>query len=795
MSDLRGAHISITGIVQGVGFRPFVYGLAKRHGLTGWVRNSSAGVDIQVDGFPEALESFVKDLQGQAPPLARIHQIQVERRPADGFAAFEIVHSESIPEAFLPISPDIAVCSDCLRELFDPQDRRYRYPFTNCTNCGPRFTIIRTIPYDRPNTTMARFAMCPECAAEYADPLNRRFHAQPIACPACGPQIWLEAGGRKLAEREGALAAARELLAQGRILAVRGLGGFHLACDGTNPEVVTELRQRKLRVDKPFAVMVFDRAVAEAQCVVSPDAADLLEAPERPIVILPRRKSGAIAREVAPGQSTVGLMLPYTPLHFLLLEPTPEFPQALVMTSGNVSDEPIAAENDEARQRLAALADAFLMHDREIESRCDDSVVRQFATATSNHAVEELVAGEDRMATVPIRRSRGYAPFPVLLPGEGVSVLAVGAELKNVFCLRRGRYAFLSQHIGDMENYETLVAFEKAVGHFESLFNARPEALAYDLHPDYLATRYALARAERDGVTGLGVQHHHAHIASCMAENGLEGEERVIGVAFDGVGYGSDDTLWGGEFLLADYGAFERSYHLETIPLPGGDAAVRQPWRLALAWLDRAGLEWGGDLPPVRQSTEAERRVLQRMIHSQGSRAGDGLNAPLTSSMGRLFDAVSALVGVREEVNFEGQAAILLEAAVDPEEAEAYPFEIVEGVIGPKGLIRGVVDDYRSHVSVPRIAARFHNAVASMVREVCRQMRGRSGVKRVALSGGVWQNMTLLQKCVSTLREDGFDVLFHTQVPPNDGGLALGQAVIASHRLVNGGGLGGSGRS
>jgi len=382
-----------------------VYGLAKRYGLTGWVRNNSAGVDIQVDGFEEALERFVKDLQGQAPPLARIHQIQVERRPANGFAAFEIVHSESIPEAFLPISPDIAVCSDCLRELFNPQDRRYRYPFISCTNCGPRFTIIRTIPYDRPNTTMAGFAMCPQCAAEYADPMNRRFHAQPIACPSCGPRIWLEAGKRKLAEREEALAAAKHLLAQGEILAVKGLGGFHLACDATNRDAVTELRKRKLRVDKPFAVMVFDRAAAEAQCLTGPEAADLLEAPERPIVILPRRESGSIAREVAPGQGTVGLMLPYTPLHFLLLEPAAGFPQALVMTSGNVSDEPIAAENDEARHRLAPLADAFLMHDREIESRCDDSVVRQFAAPNLDGAVEAPAVGTAPMATVPIRRS------------------------------------------------------------------------------------------------------------------------------------------------------------------------------------------------------------------------------------------------------------------------------------------------------------------------------------------------------------------------------------------------------
>lgn len=767
MSELRGVRIHITGVVQGVGFRPFVYGLATRLALTGWVRNTSAGVDIEVDGTPEALEAFVEALRVEVPPLARIDGVHVEERAPDGFTGFEIVHSASIAEAFQPISPDVSLCEDCRRELLDPADRRHRYPFINCTNCGPRFTIIMDIPYDRPNTTMAPFPMCPECAAEYEDPRDRRFHAQPVACPVCGPQIWLELGGERIAEREDALQASRRLLREGRIVAVKGLGGFHLACDASNPSAVGTLRRRKLRVDKPFALMMFDLATVERHCFVDEVERALLGSRERPVVILRRRPGSDVAAEVAPAQDTLGVMLPYTPLHVLLLEPEAGFPQALVMTSGNLSEEPIATANDEARGRLAELADAFLMHDRGIQTRCDDAVLRAFEGAV-----------------YPMRRSRGYAPFPVRLPWEAPPLLAAGAELKNTFCLTRGSYGFLSHHIGDMENYETWRAFEEGVDHYERLFRVRPEAVAYDRHPDYLATRYALERAEREGLAAVGVQHHHAHVAACMAEHGLKGDRPVIGVAFDGTGYGDDGAIWGGEFLLADYRRYERPYHLAYVPMPGGDAAVRQPWRLALAWLAQAGLDWDDDLPPVGAADAQARGVVRRMLELE-------LNAPRTSSAGRLFDAVSALIGVCLEVNYEAQAAIELEAKVDERERDGYPFALDGEVIDPVPLIRAVLEDLRAGLSVGRMASRFHNGLATMVDDVCRVLRDRYGVDEVALSGGVWQNMVLLSQTVQRLRQAGFKVYLHRQVPANDGGLALGQAAVAiqtlegRQRLVN----------
>jgi hydrogenase maturation protein HypF len=759
VNGLRGARIHITGIVQGVGFRPFVYSLATRLSITGWVRNTSAGVEIEVDGTPEALAAFVDALREEAPPLARIDEFHVQERAPNGYPQFEIIHSEVIAEAFQPISPDVSLCTDCLQELLDPNDRRYRYPFINCTNCGPRFTIIRDIPYDRPYTTMAPFEMCPECASEYEDPLDRRFHAQPIACPVCGPQIWLEVDGKSVAEREDALQAARKLLKEGKVLAVKGLGGFHLACDATNPDVVTILRQRKLRVDKPFALMMPDLATVEAHCFFEDEERELLQSRQRPIVILRRRSESTVAQEVAPGQDTLGVMLPYTPLHVLLIEPEDDFPPALVMTSGNLSEEPIAIDNDEALVRLNTLADAFLLHDRGIRTRCDDAVVRTF------HG-----------AVYPLRRARGYAPFPVLLPWKLPPILAAGSELKNTFCLTRGSYAFISHHIGDMENYETLRAFEDGVDHFERLFRVKPEVIAYDLHPDYMATRYAIERAGREGLIAEGVQHHHAHIAACMAEHGLSGERPVIGVSFDGTGYGEDGTIWGGEFLLADYNYFERPFHLACIPMLGGEAAVRQPWRLALAWLAYAGLDWEEDLAPVEAAGREAREMLWRMLELR-------LNAPLTSSMGRLFDAVSSLANIRQEINYEAQAAIEIEALVDPEEQGCYSFSLVDENIDPAPVFRGIVDDLRVGLSVPRIAARFHHGVARMVDQVCGAIRDRSGIEEVALSGGVWQNMILLSETVRLLRQSGFTVYVHHQVPTNDGGLSLGQAVIAARRL------------
>lgn len=763
---LEGRRIHITGIVQGVGFRPFVYGLAHRYALHGWVRNTSAGVDIEVDGSPQALDAFAAALRDELPPLARIDRLDITARSPNGFTGFEIHASQAQEGAFQPISPDMTVCADCLRELATPTDRRYRYPFINCTNCGPRFTIIRDIPYDRPLTTMADFPLCADCAAEYHDPLDRRFHAQPVACPVCGPQVWLEPAEGGRIEGEAALQATREHLRNGRIVAIKGLGGFHLACDAADRASVDRLRQRKLRVDKPFAVMMPDLATVLRHCEVTDDEAALLTSGARPIVLLSRRPDSPLPAGLAPGQNQLGVMLPYTPLHALLLEPEPGFPEALVMTSGNLSEEPIAYTNEQAHERLAGLADALLLHDRPIHTRCDDSVMRVVATP----------GGPQLM---PIRRSRGYAPFPVRLPESAPPLLATGAELKNTFCVTRDDYAFLSHHIGDLENYETLVAFESGVAHLERLFRIQPQAIACDLHPDYMATRYALGRAGRENLTAIGVQHHHAHIAACLAERGWNGDRPVIGVSFDGTGYGTDGAIWGGEFLIADYTTAERAAHLRYTPLPGGDRAVREPWRMALAALATAGLPWDDDLPPVRHAHSLGADRLPALAHQLET----GLNAPPTSSMGRLFDAVAVLLGVRQTVNYEAQAAVELEALIDPGETAEYPLPLNDGRIDPGPLLAALLSDRRAGVSVPQLAARFHNSLARMVIDVCLHLRHETGLTEVALSGGVWQNKSLLQRVLALAAPSDLTVYTHTVVPANDGGLALGQAAIAAHRL------------
>ena len=797
---LSGKRIHITGVVQGVGFRPFVYGLATRYGLLGWVCNTSAGVDIEVDGPGDVLDQFVVALSNDAPPLAKIDSIEVNDVRSNGFTAFEIRHSIARPDDFMPISPDIALCDDCRRELLDPADRRYLYPFINCTNCGPRFTIIKDIPYDRPFTTMADFALCDDCAKEYADPLNRRFHAQPVACPKCGPQVWvksnLDADERGLPQikeqisvnqRKSAsnlsIVEIRRLLAEGKIVAIKGLGGFHLACDATNDAAVKTLRERKGRIDKPFALMAANIAAIETFCEVTPEERRLLESKEKPIVLLKKRVVSQviaaypsttqqtdaaqlrmlISDSVAPSQSTLGVMLPYTPLHELLFQPSARSPQPLVMTSGNFSEEPIATDNDEAIERLANLADAFLLYDRDIHVRCDDSVVRVFES-------QEL----------PIRRSRGYAPYPVKLPLTVPPILAAGGELKNTFCVTRDTYAFLSHHVGDLENFETLKSFEDGVEHFEKLFRIKPEVVAYDLHPDYLATRYAIERAEKQSLRAIGVQHHHAHIAACMAEHGLSGERPVIGVAFDGTGYGTDGAIWGGEFLIADYRGFERATHLDYVPLPGGDAATKNVYRIALSYLQQAGVEWADDLAPVAYATRTMHHADSLNILAHQIRSG--VNSPLTSSMGRLFDAVASLCGVRQTVNYEGQAAIEFEAAADASEQGAYEFVTSnEYRVSAAEVMRAVVADVRSGVPTPVISARFHNGLAFMVRSVCESIRDQRGLNEVALSGGVWQNVTLLGKTLAQLRAAGFTVYVHRLVPPNDGGVALGQAVVAAH--------------
>jgi hydrogenase maturation protein HypF len=794
MSDIRKASIHITGIVQGVGFRPFVYGLAMRYNLKGWVRNTSAGVDIEVDGTQSVLDDFIAALKSELPPLARMDTFTISFGTEGGFTAFDIIHSETVEGAFQPISPDVCICPDCLRELFDPADRRYRYPFINCTNCGPRFTIITDIPYDRPKTTMADFPMCPDCAAEYKDPLDRRFHAQPVACPVCGPHVWLEQTTddvQQTTDGDDAILESQRLLAEGKILAVKGLGGFHLACDSTNPEAVTELRRRKLRVDKPFALMMPDIATVERHCYVSAEERALLESRQRPIVLLKRKPGSPIVEEVSPKQDSLGVMLPYTPLHYLLLTPSPaivhgpssgsgasvvhHLSSVLVMTSGNLSEEPIATGNDEARKRLASLADAFLMHNRDIRTRCDDSVVRVFEMIKD----ERRKTDDVRPSSYIFRRSRGYAPDSIQLPFEVPSILATGPELKNTFCLTRDRYAFVSHHIGDMENYETLRSFEDGVTHFERLFRITPKAIAYDLHPNYLSTRYALERAGRENLPTVAVQHHHAHIASCMADNGLDGSAPVIGLSFDGTGYGTDEAIWGGEFLLADYAGFERKFHINYFPLPGGDAAIKRPARTALALLWSLGLEWNETLASVQDLCYEERLALRVQLERS-------LNSPRTSSLGRLFDAAAALAGVRQRVNYEAQAAMEFESALDETEHGAYKFEIGKEIINVQPAITALLADVRANVSIPVMSARFHNGLAELAREVCDSIRYETGVTKVALSGGVWQNMALLTRVVRGLRADGFKVYLQHQVPTNDGGLSLGQALVAVAKLKSG---------
>jgi hydrogenase maturation protein HypF len=592
-----GLKIWVRGIVQGVGFRPFIFGLAEKHHLTGWVRNTSNGVEIEVNGAPQALQSFLDGIATNFPILARIDEITTEWCQADGYTSFEILSSQPQPGDFIPISPDVTICADCQRELFDPSDRRYRYPFINCTNCGPRFSIIKDIPYDRPLTTMAAFKMCPQCQVEYDNPKDRRFHAQPTACPVCGPQLNYETGGVTIANGEAALQMTRQALQDGRIVALKGLGGFHLACDAANPTAVAELRRRKKRSDKPFALMVYDLSAAERHCFINQSECDLLSSPPHPIVLLERRPDSPVSVETAPYQHTMGVMLAYTPLHLLLLEPAPGYPDILVMTSGNLSEEPIAYQDQDARLRLNSLADTFLMHNRPIYMRVDDSVSR-------------IV----NQKPYPIRRSRGYAPDTIQLSKAVPPILAAGAELKNTFCLSRERYAFISHHIGDLENFETLQSFEGGITHYERLFRIKPEIVACDLHPDYLATHYARQRAQTENLPLFMVQHHHAHLAACLADNRWDSDKPVIGLCFDGTGMGTDQAIWGSEVLLGGYKGYQRFYHLAYVPLPGGDLAIRKPARMALSHLWQASIDWEPDLPPAIELCFDERTALRTQL-------------------------------------------------------------------------------------------------------------------------------------------------------------------------------------
>ncbi|NLF01726.1 MAG: carbamoyltransferase HypF, partial [Anaerolineales bacterium] len=746
---IEAKRVSVRGVVQGVGFRPFVYRLAHDHGLMGWVLNHSGGVDLEVEGPSEALDAFVRELETEAPPLARIERIEVTDVPPDGYRTFEIRHSVSEAGRYQLISPDVATCPDCLSELFDPADRRYRYPFTNCTNCGPRFTIIEDIPYDRPLTTMRSFAMCPVCQAEYDNPLNRRFHAQPNACPVCGPRVWLQLSSHPftdqavlptVAETDDAIAQAAQFLRAGAILAIKGLGGFHLACDATDAEAVRRLRERKMRPGKPLAVMMAMLDEVRRHCQVSEEEEQLLTSSQCPIVLLPWRPESEIAPLVAPGNRYLGVMLPYTPLHHVLLR---DVGRPLVMTSGNLSEEPIAGENDEALRRLSHLADAFLLHNRDISARYDDSV--WFVPVVSR-------GGERREALPqPIRRSRGYAPYPIKLPFSARQILACGPELKNTFCLTRDEYAFVSQHIGDLENLETLEHYERTVKLFQHLFRVQPEAIAHDLHPDYMATRYAQAEAARQGLRLIPVQHDHAHVASCLADSGWPLEAGpVIGVAWDGTGYGLDERIWGGEFLVADYASARRVAHLESMPMPGGEAAIRNPYRLAVGYV----YALTGRVPrlPLEANVgEEELRIIQSQIEQ-------GINCPQTSAGGRLFDAVAALLGLRLRVSYDAQAAIELEMAAT-EAAEAmsltpscggasgpgYALDIDHqasddgkrmAVIRLRGVFEGILEEMRRGVATGEIALRFHITMAETICATCAQIAQETGLNAVALGGG-----------------------------------------------------------
>ncbi|WP_328841306.1 carbamoyltransferase HypF [Streptomyces europaeiscabiei] len=772
--------ITVRGVVQGVGFRPYLYGLATELALAGHVTNTPEGVVVEVEGTASAVAGFCDRIAAQAPPLARVESVDHREMPPVGGTAFTILASRADGRARTLVSPDSATCADCLAELADPADRRYRHPFVNCTHCGPRFTIVTGVPYDRAGTTMAGFAMCPDCAREYADPADRRFHAQPVACPACGPRLRLVAGqkpGRRSADQPDPITEAdpvteaRALLTRGAILAVKGLGGYHLACDATNQAAVALLRRRKARGDKPFAVMARTADDVRHLVRLSPEERNLLEDRARPVVLI-RRRPHALgdprpAEAVAPGSPDLGVMLPYTPLHHLLLglPGDPDGPGLLVMTSGNVSGEPIVTDDTEALERLAHLADAWLTHDRPIHVPCDDSVVR-------------VCDGQPLV----IRRSRGHAPLPLTLPLPVRPALAVGGDLKNAFCLGSGRRAWLSAHIGDMDDVGTQRAFERAAAQLESITGVRPETLASDRHPGYRSAGWADRNAAHRPV--VRVQHHHAHVAAAMAEHGLDGARPVIGVAFDGTGHGDDGAVWGGEFLLADYDRFTRFGHLAYVPLPGGDAAVRRPYRMALAHLRTAGIGWADDLACTAACPPDELRVLERQLERD-------LNCVPTSSMGRLFDAVSSLAGVCHRAGYEAQAAVELEGAAlraPAGDTTAYAFALhaSEGSGGgalradPAPVLAAIVGDLRAGIGAALIAARFHRGVAALVHAMCVRARERHGLDTVALTGGVFANTLLSSACAAGLREDGFTVLRHHLVPPGDGGLALGQLMVAA---------------
>jgi hydrogenase maturation protein HypF len=760
MTARRRLRVCVHGVVQGVGFRPFVYTTAAALGLSGSVRNDTSGAIVEVEGDPGEIEHFLARLHENPPPLAVIESIETQDIPPVGGTGFTIADTSRSDGGRTLASPDVAMCADCAAEQRDPSNRRYRHAFVNCTNCGPRFTIIASLPYDRASTTMASFAMCAECAREYTDATDRRFHAQPVCCPSCGPALRYRDGDGDMTDGDGALVRARRLLRGGGILAIKGIGGYHLACDANDEHAVAELRGRKRRGDKPFAVMVPDLPTARAIADVDEPSARLLSGPQRPIVLVPRRRDAPIADAVAPRNPDFGVMLAYAPLHALLfgLPGDDAGPPVLVMTSGNLGGEPICFTDDDALERLCHLADGWLMHDRAILVPCDDSVVR-------------VVDGLE----LPIRRSRGYAPLPIALPVSVPPTMAVGADLKNTMAVADGRYAWLSQHIGDMDDLATLSAFDAAQRHLRELTAVEPELLVADVHPLYRSTAWAHRNAA--GRPVRTVQHHHAHIAAVMAEHGLDGSQPVLGFAFDGTGYGSDAAVWGGEVLLANYKGYQRLAQLKYVPLAGGDISVLRPYRMALAHLRAAGIPWEPALLPVAACPADEQRVLRHQLET-------GLGCVPTSSMGRLFDAVSSLAGVRHIADYEAQAAIELEGlsrGVDCG-ASVYVFDVDRSgqtaLIDPTPVVRAVVHDQREGVPAAMIGARFHCAVADLIVDLAREERDAS--QTIALSGGVFQNALLLQLASKRLQANGFDVITHRFVPPNDGGIALGQLLVGN---------------
>ena len=745
--------LTINGIVQGVGFRPFVYQLAAQYKIKGDVANTSSGVTIHIEGIRDNIESFCRDLTEKSPPLAHITKTSIHSETVKGFKEFSIAQSIDQADCSTLISPDVSICDDCLRELFDPDDRRFQYPFINCTNCGPRYTIISDIPYDRPKTSMKHFKMCKMCQNEYDDPENRRFHAQPNACEKCGPHVSLhDNSGKKLYTRNPVEKTA-ELLKQGYIVAIKGLGGFHLAVDAENDDAVSMLRKRKHREEKPLAIMSCDIEHIREYAYVQPKEEELLKSFHRPIVISKKKEPNPISKEVSPRNRYFGSMLPYTPLHYMLLQ---YGFTALVMTSGNMSEEPICIDNEDAFKRLSEVADYFLIHNRDIYLRSDDSIVKH-------------TSGDTRF----IRRSRGYIPVPVFLKKKVPHILACGGGLKSTICLTKGNNAFISQHIGELENQATYEFYQLTIRHMKQILDIDPVLIAYDLHPDYLSTTYAL---EQQNVEKVPVQHHHAHIVSCMAENRLDGQ--VIGLSFDGTGYGTDGNIWGGEILISEDKRFERAAHLSYVSMPGSEAAIKEPWRMAVSYLyDAFGEElYSLDLPVFKEIDEKKIQFIVEMISKQ-------INSPSTSSLGRFFDGIAAIIGIRNHVVFEGQAAMELEMLAEKNTNKTYDFEWISGdmhriLLQP--IVRGVVDDMSKGVHPSDISSKFHATIIKMFSELCDIVRKESGLNRIALSGGVFQNSIILTGLMEKLEEKGFQVFTHTQVPANDGGISLGQAIIAA---------------